>query len=96
MTFENIRLAGIVLLVGILLLIPFIAMKFTTEVEWTAIDFVTAGVLLLGTGLICEFVMRHVKNLGQRVALCGFVLLVLFLVWAQLAVGLFGTRFAGS
>ncbi len=96
MTFQTIRLTGIVLLVVFLLLIPFIAMKFTAEVNWTASDFVTAGVLLLSTGLICEFVMRYVTNLGQRIALCGIVLLALFLVWAELAVGLFGTRFAGS
>jgi len=35
-------------------------MKFTDEVKWTPIDFITAGVLLLGTGQLCELVLRTV------------------------------------
>ena len=96
MTFQNIRLIGIVTLVGVLLLIPFVAMKFTGEVKWDGRDFITAGVLLLGTGLVCELVMRKVKKIQYRLALCAVVLATLFVVWAELAVGILGTRFAGS
>jgi hypothetical protein len=96
MTFQNKRLIGIVVAVALLLLIPFIAMRFTGEVKWTRIDFITAGVLLLGTGLMCELVMRSVKSTGYRIAACAVLLIGLFLIWAELAVGLFGTRFAGS
>jgi hypothetical protein len=92
----NQRLVGIVALVAILLLIPFLAMKFTGDVNWSRMDFITAGVLLLGTGLMCEFVLRVVKKFTYRVALCAAILLALALVWIELAVGLFGTRFAGS
>ena len=49
---QNKRLIGIVLTVALLLLIPFIAMQFTNEVKWSLPDFVAAGVLLLGTGLL--------------------------------------------
>ncbi len=93
---QNIRLICIVAAVGFLLLIPYLAMKFTGEVNWTAIDFITAGVLLLGTGLGCEFVLRKVKNTRYRLAICAGILLLLFIVWAELAVGLIGTPFAGS
>jgi hypothetical protein len=96
MNMQNKRLIGILIAVAVLLLIPFTAMKFTGEVNWTPIDFIVAGVLLLGTGLMCEFVLRKVTSTGYRVALCGAILFALFLVWAELAVGLFGTRFAGS
>ena len=96
MTFQNIRLIGIVTTVAVLLLIPFIAMKFTGEVKWDGRDFITAGVLLLGTGLVCELVMRKVKKIQYRLALCAVVLATLFVVWAELAVGILGTRFAGS
>ncbi|PYT01975.1 MAG: hypothetical protein DMF63_03835 [Acidobacteria bacterium] len=92
----NQRLAGIVVIVAILLLIPFLAMRFTGEVNWTRIDFITAGVLLLGTGLLCELVLRVVRKTQYRIVLVAAILLGLFLVWAELAVGLFGTRFAGS
>jgi len=93
---QNKRLAGIVLTIAILLLIPFIAMQFTNEVNWSVSDFMVAGVLLLGTGLLCELVMRKVKNIKTRLAICGVMLLVLLIIWIELAVGIFGSPFAGS
>jgi peptidoglycan/LPS O-acetylase OafA/YrhL len=93
---QNKRLIGIVLFVGFLLLIPFVAMRFTNEVDWKLLDFTIMGVLLLGTGLLCELVLRTVKKIEYRIAICAVILLALFLIWAELAVGLFGTRFAGS
>ena len=96
MTFQNKRLIGIVLTVALLLLIPFIAMQFTDEVDWSLFDFAIAGVLLLGTGLMCELVMRKVKKIGHRIVICVGLLAALFLVWVELAVGIFGTPFAGT
>jgi len=94
---KNIRLIGILITVGVLLLIPYTVMKFTSEeVNWNRVDFLVAGTLLLVTGLLCEFVLRMVTRTAYRVALCGAILLALFIVWAELAVGLIGTRFAGS
>ena len=90
------RLLGIVIAVGIILLIPFVAMQFSNGVNWGVFDFIIAGVLLLGTGLVCEFVMRRFKKIQHRLMICGAVLLMLFLIWAELAVGIFGTPFAGS
>ena len=55
-----------------------------------------AGVLLLGAGLLFELVMRTVRVFKYRVALGAAILAVLAIVWAELAVGLFGTPFAGS
>ncbi len=93
---RNKRLTGIVLTVALLLLVPFIAMQFTNEVNWSLFDFVVAGVLLLGTGLLCELVMRKVSKIGYRIAICVVLLTVLLLIWIELAVGIFGTPFAGS
>ncbi len=96
MIMQNKRLIGIVLTVALLLLIPLIAMQFTDEVNWTLFDFVVMGILLLGTGLMCELVLRKVKKIGHRIAICGALLLALLIIWAELAVGVFGTPFAGS
>jgi ABC-type Mn2+/Zn2+ transport system permease subunit len=96
MIMQNKRLIGIVLTVALLLLIPLIAMQFTDEVNWTLFDFVVMGILLLGTGLMCELVLRRVKKIGHRIAICGALLLALLIIWAELAVGVFGTPFAGS
>ena len=90
------RLIGIVLTVALLLLIPLIAMQLTDEVNWTLLDFVVAGFLLLGTGLLAELVMRKVSKTNSRIAIIFAILVVLFLIWAELAVGIFGTPFAGS
>ena len=93
---KNKRLIGIVVTVAFLLLIPLIAMQFTDEVNWSSLDFVTAGVLLLSTGLLCELVIRKIKNARYRIAICAVLLGALALIWIELAVGIFGTPFAGS
>lgn len=93
---KNKRLFGIVVTVALLLMIPLIGMMFSEEVNWGVEDFVAAGILLLGTGLACEAVMRAVKTKKKRIILCGVILIALALIWVELAVGLFGTRFAGS
>lgn len=93
---QNKRLTGILLTATFLLLLPLIAMQFTNEVNWSASDFIIMGVLLFGTGLLCELVLRKVKKTEHRIAICGAILLALFLIWAELAVGIFGSPFAGS
>jgi ABC-type Mn2+/Zn2+ transport system permease subunit len=93
---KNKRLKGILLTVALLLLVPLIAMQFTNEVNWTLFDFLIAGILLLGTGLLCELVMRKVRKPEHRIAFCAVLLVAFLLIWTELAVGIFGTPFAGS
>ncbi len=93
---QNKRLTGILLTVAFILLIPLIAMQFTDEVNWTLLDFVVMGILLLGTGLISELVLRNIKKFEHRFFFIAGILVALFLIWAELAVGIFGSPFAGS
>ena len=93
---QNKRLFIIVLTVALLLLIPLIAMQFTDEVNWTLLDFVVAGVLLLGTGLLCELVMRKVNKIRLRIAICLAILAMLLIIWAELAVDIFETLLSGQ
>ncbi len=79
-----------------LLLLPLIAMLFTKEVHWTAFDFLVAGILLFGTGLAIEIALRKITGSNNRAIAVGAILLVLFLVWAEVAVGIFGSPIAGS
>ena len=79
-----------------LLLIPLIAMQLTTEVDWTAFDFLVAGILLFGTALAIEFSIRKISNPKNRFIAVGAILIILFLLWAELAVGIFGSPIAGS
>ena len=96
MTANNNRLTIILSAAGLLLLLPLVAMQFTNEVNWTFSDFIVAGILLFGTGGLIELAMRKINKVGTRIWVILGILIVLFLIWAELAVGVFGTPFAGS
>jgi uncharacterized membrane protein len=90
------RSIGMLLTVALLLLVPLLAMQFTTEVNWTFLDFLIAAILLLGTALLCELAMRKVRKPEHRIAICAVLLVAFLLIWIELAVGIFGTPFAGT
>ncbi|MFV8224766.1 hypothetical protein [Christiangramia aquimixticola] len=92
----NTRHLTIPLIVGGILLIPLIAMQFSTQVMWTTGDFVVMGLLLLVTGFTIDFILKKVRSTRNRIILCGIVLLILAIIWAELAVGIFDSPFAGS
>ncbi|WP_020570085.1 hypothetical protein [Neolewinella persica] len=96
MTYPKQRLLYRGLAVSLLLLVPFLAMQFTDEVNWSGADFIVAGVLLLGLVLVGEFISAAFTNKLHRLLLGGLALLIFLLVWAELAVGIFGSPFAGS
>lgn len=73
----------------LLLIVPFIAMFFTNQVKWDRMDFIVAGILLYGTAIACDFTLRRVGNRKYAFLLCGVIVLLLALVWAELAVGIF-------
>lgn len=79
-----------------LLLIPLIAMLFTSEVDWSYTDFIVFGVLLLVVGLLTEFTLRIIKNKRWRIILIAFIILAFLLLWAEMAVGIFGSPIAGN
>lgn len=93
---NNKRLAGLLLLIPTILLVPAIAMLFSTEVNWTAIDFVTMGGLLLGVVLACEWILRRFPQRKHRFALLAVVAILFLLTWAEMAVGIFGSPIAGN
>lgn len=73
-----------------LLLLPLIAMQFTTEVRWTGFDFVVAGILLGGTAFCIELGRRYSSNAAGRAGWALVVLTSLLLVGINLAVGIIG------
>lgn len=79
-----------------LLLIPLIAMQYTNEVTWTLIDFVVAAALLIGAFLAIYLTVVKINRKFHRITLTIVILTMFFLVWAELAVGIIGTPFAGS
>jgi hypothetical protein len=94
--FDAKQLLRVVLATAAILLIPFVAMQFTREVNWTASDFVIMGVLLLGTGLLLQLAANKIRSSKSRLLAIGAVGLAFLFVWAELAVGIVGSPFAGS
>ena len=79
-----------------LLLVPFVASLFTDEVQWSGLDYLIMGVMLLAVGSGIQWVLQKFQNRRNRLIGVGLVVLLFLLVWAELAVGVFGTPFAGS
>lgn len=92
---RNNNIIRIVLGTALVLLVPLVAMLFTDEVVWDWFDFVVIGTLLIGAGLTYEFVASRV-NAKYRRAIAVVVMAAVLLIWAELAVGVFGSPFAGS
>lgn len=86
---ENKRLIFIISLVALLLLIPFTAMFFTHEVNWTLFDFKIAGILLFTFGLLIETAIRNIQKRKYKILICSFILFMLIITWVELAVGIF-------
>ena len=91
MSFQNKRALAILVFIIFLLLVPLIG-----KAPWSLFDFVVAGVLLLAAGASVEVVMRLVKRLEYRIAIAAAIFVVLLLIWAEVAVGVFGTPLAGN
>lgn len=81
---------------AVLLCIPLLGNIISNEFNWSSGDFVVAGILLFGTAFIIDLILRIVKNKTYKILIVGVVLLLLLLTWIELAVGIFGTPFAGS
>jgi hypothetical protein len=81
---------------AIILIIPLIVMQFTNEVNWNLTDFIVAGLLLFVTGLLVEFALRKAKNPKFKTLAIIAIVILSLLIWAELAIGLLGTPFAGS
>ena len=79
-----------------LLLIPLIGMTITDEINWSPFDFIFMGSLLIFLSIGINFVSNRAKNFKNRVLYIGILVIIFMLILAELAVGLFGTPFAGS
>jgi bacteriorhodopsin len=80
----------------LLLVLPFIGMKLSDEVNWSVYDFIVMGVLLILAGIGINFIVNKTKNSKYRFLYIAFLVLAFLLVWAELAVGIFGSPFAGT
>jgi hypothetical protein len=78
----------VALVTACVLLVPLVAMQFSDEVDWGVADFVLAGVLLGGTGLLLELAARKPGNLALRAAAAAIGVAAIVLGEADDAPGL--------
>lgn len=72
----------------VLLLIPFVAMRVTSEVDWTLGDFIFAGLMLAALCGTLELAVRRSSKAIYRWAIGLAALGCFAVVWVNLAVGI--------
>lgn len=78
---------------ALLLIAPAIAMKFDhTGVNWTASDFIFAGVVFALIGGLFELAARASRNISYRAAVVAAVASGFLQLWITLAVGIIGSE----
>lgn len=76
-------------LAALALLVPAVAMQFTRDVQWDAADFALLGGMFLAAGLAYEVAERLTTARRTRLVIGAGLVVVVLLVWAEGAVGLF-------
>jgi len=90
------RLLRLAVIVLAILLIPFVGMQLHADVAWSMADFVLATLILYGAGVIYEIIRTILTTSRQRMLVGIGLAVIVFVGWVELAVGVFGTSFAGS
>jgi hypothetical protein len=78
----------VALVTALILLLPLVGMQFSDEVDWSLADFVFAGALLGGTGLLLEVSARKPRNIAYRAAAIAIGVAAILLGEADDAPGL--------
>jgi|TARA_B000000475_G_C15734722_1_gene340208 hypothetical protein len=66
------------------------------DLDWSGFDFLVMASLILSLSIFINLILYYLNSSRLKLLLV-FILVILFLlIWAELAVGIFGTPFAGS
>ena len=79
----------------LILLIPLIGVIFF-ELDWSGFDFMVMALLILFFSLVINLTLYYLKSSKFKFSLVLILVTAFILIWAELAVGIFGTAFAGS
>lgn len=74
----------------VLLLIPFVLMRLTNEIQWELADYLVAGGLLFGAIMMLFVTLGSRHDIAAKMILSVTLLVVLGFIWAELAVGILG------
>lgn len=76
--------------VAVLLILPAVAMQFTSEVDWSVSDFIVMGAILGSVGLGTEFLVRRSGSTAYRIAAVLAMATAFLTIWVNLAVEMIG------
>jgi hypothetical protein len=76
----------------LLLLVPFVAMRFTSEVSWSPGDFIFMGALFAIIGGMLELAVHASTSRSYRGGVILALLATFLVTWVNLAVGIVGSE----
>ena len=67
-------------------------MNFTDEIDWSISDFIISGLIIIVFSTCVNFIIIKISNKNRRLVLITILSIIFVLVWAELAVGIFGVK----
>jgi hypothetical protein len=77
------------------LLVPLVGVIFF-ELDWSGFDFLVMTLLILSLSILINLILYYTDSSKLKLLLIFIVAILFLLIWAELAVGIFGTPFAGN
>lgn len=81
---------------SLLMVAAFVANNFAEGFNWTGSDFLIAAVLLFGTASFIYMIVNSNLSVREKIMISIVIVLILMVIWVEMAVGLFGSPIAGS
>jgi len=79
----------------LVLLIPLVCVIFF-DLDWSGFDFLVMALLILSLSILINLILYYTDSSKLKLLLIFIVAILFLLIWAELAVGIFGTPFAGN
>ena len=80
----------------VLLLLPFVSSLLNDQIDWDILDYSVMGSMIFTAISLFFYTNRKFKKTKSSYWIEIFILVIFLLLWAELAVGIFNTPFAGS
>tara|TARA_A100001388_G_C28414884_1_gene332360 strand:+ start:110 stop:409 length:300 start_codon:yes stop_codon:yes gene_type:complete len=77
------------------LLVPLVGV-ILFELDWSGFDFLVMALLILSFSILINLILYNLNSAKLKLLLLVVLVILFLLIWAELAVGIFGTPFAGS
>ena len=72
-----------------ILITPLVGTILSDQIDWGILDFLVMGIILLIVGMVLSVVSQKIKNPRKKLFYNLVIMLIFFLIWAELAVGIF-------